>query len=79
MGLEIGIYSLMYIFLQLIVGYLRGLRSDPESDLMKLKHKRFTEETKEGFIRTEKSRLPEMIQFVYNVEEIMEDIHEVEK
>ena len=79
MGFEILVYSLSYFFLQLILGYLRAHRGDSESRLIKLKHKRFTEEIKEGFIRTEKSRLPEMIQFVYNVEEIMEDIHEIKK
>jgi len=79
MGFEILIYNLSYIFLQLILGYLGTRGNDPESELIKLKHKRFTKETKEGFIRTEKSRLPEMIQFVYNVEEIMKDIHEVKK
>lgn len=77
MGFEILIYNLSYIFLQLILGYLGTRGNDPESELIKLKHKRFTKETKEGFIRTEKSRLPEMIQFVYNVEEIMEDIQEI--
>lgn len=77
--LEILVYDFIYILLQAILGYTRFIQSDNMTQLSELKHERFTKETTEGLIRIEKHRLPEMIQFVYEVEELQDDLYEIEK
>lgn len=79
MGFEILIYVFIYILLQAIIGYARFIQRDDMTQLSELKHDRFTKETSEGLIRIEKHRLSEMIQFVYEVEEIQDDLYEVKK